>query len=153
MLHSSILQILFTADPFVRSLSSAQGPLARAVVETSVQLSNNLLETACKPRLNQGCSCRKNGQVCWVWTTRRTRILEGFGRWLAWRIRTEAESSMHNLPTEDLRFSVQVCLECTSCGYTRHKEEIYRHLSLDIAMKPRASKASRHLSTARANTH
>jgi ubiquitin C-terminal hydrolase len=36
------------------------------------------------------------------------------------------------LPTDDFRLTVEVCLECKSCGYSRSKQELYRHLSLDI---------------------
>ena len=36
------------------------------------------------------------------------------------------------VPTDDFCMSVQVCLKCCSCGYTRNKEEMYRHLSIDI---------------------
>lgn len=36
------------------------------------------------------------------------------------------------LPTDEFCMSVQVCLKCCSCGYTRNKEEMYRHLSIDI---------------------
>ena len=36
------------------------------------------------------------------------------------------------LPTDDFRLTVQVSLECMSCQYTRTKEEMYRHLSIDI---------------------
>uniref|UniRef100_A0A7S4J8P6 Ubiquitin carboxyl-terminal hydrolase n=1 Tax=Odontella aurita TaxID=265563 RepID=A0A7S4J8P6_9STRA len=37
------------------------------------------------------------------------------------------------LPTDEyFRLNVKVCLTCDSCGYTRSKEELYRHLSLDV---------------------
>ena len=36
------------------------------------------------------------------------------------------------LPTDDFRLTVQVRLQCTSCGYERTKEELYRHLSIDL---------------------
>ena len=36
------------------------------------------------------------------------------------------------LPTDDFCMELQVCLKCCSCGYTRTKEEMYRHLSIDI---------------------
>lgn len=34
--------------------------------------------------------------------------------------------------TDDFRMTVEVCLKCESCGYSRTKSEMYRHLSLDI---------------------
>jgi hypothetical protein len=36
------------------------------------------------------------------------------------------------LPTDDFRLTVEVCLQCVSCQYSRSKQEMYRHLSLDI---------------------
>ena len=37
------------------------------------------------------------------------------------------------LPTDDFfRLRVRVCLSCDSCGYSRSKEEMYRHLSVDV---------------------
>lgn len=42
------------------------------------------------------------------------------------------DSVKNPFPTDDFCMSVQVCLQCCSCGYTRNKEEMYRHLSIDI---------------------
>lgn len=36
------------------------------------------------------------------------------------------------LPTDDFRLTMEVSLRCESCGYSRSKQEMYRHLSLDI---------------------
>ncbi|KAL7567704.1 hypothetical protein ACA910_012041 [Epithemia clementina (nom. ined.)] len=36
------------------------------------------------------------------------------------------------LPTDDFRLTVLVSLQCTHCHYTRTKEEMYRHLSIDL---------------------
>jgi len=37
------------------------------------------------------------------------------------------------LPTDEyFRLNVRVCLECDSCGYSRSKDEMYRHLSVDV---------------------
>jgi len=37
------------------------------------------------------------------------------------------------LPTDKyFHLNVRVCLECDSCGYSRSKEEMYRHLSVDV---------------------
>ena len=37
------------------------------------------------------------------------------------------------LPTDDyFHLNVRVCLECDSCGYARSKDEMYRHLSVDV---------------------
>ena len=33
---------------------------------------------------------------------------------------------------DDFQFTLESSLTCSSCGYNRKKEEIYRHLSLDI---------------------
>ncbi|GAX10105.1 ubiquitin carboxyl-terminal hydrolase 26/29/37 [Fistulifera solaris] len=35
-------------------------------------------------------------------------------------------------PMDDFLLTVRVCLTCASCGYSRSKEETYRHLSVDI---------------------
>lgn len=40
--------------------------------------------------------------------------------------------SLAGFPTDDFRMTVEVCLKCESCGYSRTKKEMYRHLSLDI---------------------
>jgi ubiquitin C-terminal hydrolase len=38
-----------------------------------------------------------------------------------------------SLPTDEFfYFKVRQCLECDSCGYSRSKDELYRHLSVDI---------------------
>jgi len=38
-----------------------------------------------------------------------------------------------DLPTDEyFHLKVRVCLECKSCGYSRSKEELYRHLSVDV---------------------
>ena len=38
-----------------------------------------------------------------------------------------------DLPTDEyFHLKVKVCLKCKSCGYSRSKEELYRHLSIDI---------------------
>ncbi|KAL7473332.1 hypothetical protein ACHAXS_013788 [Conticribra weissflogii] len=37
------------------------------------------------------------------------------------------------LPTDDFfHLNVRVCLECDSCGYSRSKDEMYRHLSIEV---------------------
>jgi len=37
------------------------------------------------------------------------------------------------LPTDKFfHLTVRVCLECDSCGYSRSKDEMYRHLSVDV---------------------
>ena len=37
------------------------------------------------------------------------------------------------LPTdEQFRLTLQVCLTCKSCGFSRTKDELYRYLSVDI---------------------
>jgi len=37
------------------------------------------------------------------------------------------------LPTDDFfHLKVRVCLECNSCGYSRSKDELYRHLSIEV---------------------
>ncbi|KAL7453474.1 hypothetical protein ACHAWC_005147 [Mediolabrus comicus] len=37
------------------------------------------------------------------------------------------------LPTDEyFHLKVRVCLECNSCGYSRSKDELYRHLSVDV---------------------
>jgi ubiquitin C-terminal hydrolase len=37
------------------------------------------------------------------------------------------------LPTDEyFHLKVRVCLECKSCGYSRSKDELYRHLSVDV---------------------
>mmetsp|Transcript_41363 Transcript_41363/g.86772 ORF Transcript_41363/g.86772 Transcript_41363/m.86772 type:complete len:705 (+) Transcript_41363:555-2669(+) len=37
------------------------------------------------------------------------------------------------LPTDDyFHLNVRVCLKCESCGYSRSKDEMYRHLSVDV---------------------
>lgn len=43
------------------------------------------------------------------------------------------------LATDDFRLTLEVCLRCESCGYSRTKEEIYRHLSLDITKQDESS--------------
>lgn len=44
-----------------------------------------------------------------------------------------AKPSPPLLPTDDFfRLKVRVCLRCDSCGYSRSKEEMYRHLSVDV---------------------
>lgn len=45
---------------------------------------------------------------------------------------TDAESPACRLPTDDFLLTVEVCLECDTCGYSRSKTETYRHLSIDI---------------------
>jgi len=38
-----------------------------------------------------------------------------------------------DLPTDEyFHLKVRVCLKCKSCGYSRSKEELYRHLSIDV---------------------
>jgi hypothetical protein len=38
-----------------------------------------------------------------------------------------------DLPTDEyFHLKVSVCLKCKSCGYSRSKEELYRHLSIDV---------------------
>jgi hypothetical protein len=38
-----------------------------------------------------------------------------------------------DLPTEEyFHLKVRVCLKCKSCGYSRSKEELYRHLSVEV---------------------
>ncbi len=38
-----------------------------------------------------------------------------------------------DLPTDEyFHLKVRMCLECKSCGYSRSKEELYRHLSVDV---------------------
>ena len=38
-----------------------------------------------------------------------------------------------DLPTDEyFHTKVRVCLKCKSCGYSRSKEELYRHLSIDV---------------------
>ena len=38
-----------------------------------------------------------------------------------------------DLPTDEyFHLKVRVCLKCKSCGYSRSKEESYRHLSIDV---------------------
>ena len=44
-----------------------------------------------------------------------------------------AKPSPPLLPTDEFfRLKVRVCLSCDSCGYSRSKEEMYRHLSVDV---------------------
>eukprot|EP00571_Detonula_confervacea_P004325 CAMPEP_0172320450 /NCGR_PEP_ID=MMETSP1058-20130122/40638_1 /TAXON_ID=83371 /ORGANISM="Detonula confervacea, Strain CCMP 353" /LENGTH=1122 /DNA_ID=CAMNT_0013035725 /DNA_START=84 /DNA_END=3449 /DNA_ORIENTATION=- len=49
----------------------------------------------------------------------------------------EAAAVQHDggvlLPTDEyFHLNVRVCLECDSCGYSRSKDEMYRHLSVDV---------------------
>jgi hypothetical protein len=127
------LQMLFTAAPFIRSLNTAQGPLARAVVETSLQLSNVDSKLPVSPAAIKDAIDAKTDKFVGYEQRDAHEFLSDLVDGMHEELETEAaESSLHNLPTDDFRLSVQVCLECTSCGYTRHKEEMYRHLSLDI---------------------
>lgn len=44
------------------------------------------------------------------------------------------DSSSKLLPTDKyFHLNVKVCLTCDNCGYSRSKEEMYRHLSIDVA--------------------
>jgi ubiquitin C-terminal hydrolase len=43
-----------------------------------------------------------------------------------------SDDEKYRLPTDDFTMAVQVSLKCCSCGYARTKEELYRHLSIDI---------------------
>ena len=44
-----------------------------------------------------------------------------------------SSSTKRALPTdEQFRLTVQVCLTCKSCGFSRTKDELYRYLSVDI---------------------
>ena len=39
------------------------------------------------------------------------------------------------LPTDEFfHLNVRVCLTCDSCGYSRSKDEMYRHLSVDVGI-------------------
>jgi len=43
------------------------------------------------------------------------------------------ENEKDTLPTDEFfRLDVKVCLTCNSCNYTRCKEELYRHLSIEV---------------------
>ena len=44
-------------------------------------------------------------------------------------------------PTEDFSMTVQACLTCQSCGYARTKDELYRHMSVDIPTETSAPPA------------
>ena len=51
------------------------------------------------------------------------------------KVESEKDDSIKKsvpVPTDDFCMSVQVCLKCCSCGYARNKEEMYRHLSIDV---------------------
>lgn len=46
---------------------------------------------------------------------------------------TTAKRNHEHLPTDEyFQLNVRVCLECDSCGYSRSKDEMYRHLSVDV---------------------
>eukprot|EP00580_Thalassiosira_gravida_P008934 CAMPEP_0201643966 /NCGR_PEP_ID=MMETSP0493-20130528/29217_1 /ASSEMBLY_ACC=CAM_ASM_000838 /TAXON_ID=420259 /ORGANISM="Thalassiosira gravida, Strain GMp14c1" /LENGTH=644 /DNA_ID=CAMNT_0048118523 /DNA_START=3 /DNA_END=1937 /DNA_ORIENTATION=- len=46
---------------------------------------------------------------------------------------TTAPQECGVLPTDDyFHLNVRVCLKCESCGYSRSKDEMYRHLSVDV---------------------
>ena len=46
-----------------------------------------------------------------------------------------AVENQDGLPTDDFHFMVQTSLQCTSCNYTRSREELYQHLSIDLPTK------------------
>lgn len=48
---------------------------------------------------------------------------------------TEVQHDHGVLPTDEFfHLNVRVCLTCDSCGYSRSKDEMYRHLSVDVGM-------------------
>ena len=50
--------------------------------------------------------------------------------------KTGESASNEVLPTDEyFRCDIEVSLKCKSCGYTRSKQEMYRHLSLDIVQE------------------
>ena len=48
---------------------------------------------------------------------------------------TEVQHDHGVLPTDEFfHLNVRVCLTCDSCGYSRSKDEMYRHLSVDVGI-------------------
>jgi ubiquitin C-terminal hydrolase len=46
---------------------------------------------------------------------------------------TTMKGNHGDLPTDEyFQLNVRVCLKCDSCGYPRSKDEMYRHLSVDL---------------------
>lgn len=47
------------------------------------------------------------------------------------------DADQTSLPTDKYFYlNIKVCLTCDSCGYTRCKQEMYRHLSIDVGDNP-----------------
>lgn len=158
---NSSLQVLFSIPGFLNDLSSTYEKLASTNVEEgdneneTMPLCSALLSVASRLRLIppriKGDSTREGAAYPSILKKQMDKLTDkfaGFEQRDAHEFLSDLIDLLHDefissakdnakfsdeLPTDKyFRLNVDVCLTCDSCNYSRSKEEMYRHLSVDI---------------------
>lgn len=135
---NSSLQMLFTVSGLISRLSGHGGDLANSLVTVAGKLMKNPEGTSMTPRIIKTAIDAATDKF----TGYEQRDAHEFLSDLIDRVHDELEEEQKgdkqkdtsdNLPTDEFfRLNVKVCLVCDSCGFERTKEEMYRHLSIEV---------------------
>lgn len=133
---NSSLQMLATCPSLVQKLRSHKGPLTASVS----QIANQLLkfdQLSLGPRNVKKAIDEKTNKFSGYEQRDAHEFLSSTVDYIHDELEKEAKEAGRDLkatafPTDDFCLTVKVCLTCTACGYSRSKEEMYRHLSIDI---------------------
>jgi len=157
---NACLQMIYTIEKFVETLRDSEGELARSIVSAGQELKESSMGSASakivkvaidkKTDRFEGYSQQRDAHEClsYLVDAMHDEIVENqpekTKKTLFQQGSNEVEKSPPTktngvlikrtlVPTDDyFRCDMQVRLTCQSCGYSRTKEELYRHISLDI---------------------
>jgi ubiquitin C-terminal hydrolase len=136
--QNASLQLLYTCRNLMSVLqeSSSKGPLTSSICAIARALSQRYMPPANSRSVKDAMDSKTDKYVGYEQRDAHeflSDLVDFIHDELDDGRKTEQDCTLSNrLPTDDFCMRVQVCLKCCSCGYTRNKEEMYRHLSIDI---------------------
>jgi ubiquitin C-terminal hydrolase len=143
--QNASLQLLYTCRDLISALQerSSKGPLTNSICKIAQALSPKHMPPVNSQMIKDVMDAKTDKYVGYEQRDAHeflSDLVDFIHDELEEDRKKEQDSTESNgLPTDDFCMKVQVCLKCCSCGYTRNKEEMYRHLSIDIINDPDAS--------------
>ena len=124
------LQMLYSIPSFVKALSGRGGDLTKSVVSVYDDLQDTTGNSPIVPENIKTAIDAKTDKFHGYEQRDAHEFVNDLLDHINEEIKTDHLS--HEKDPDDFCMTLQVSLECTKCGYSRTKDEVYRNLSIDI---------------------